>query len=282
MFHFLGLIELFLQFRIGLLQGRQGDIELVGQGIDAVTEFADFIIEISLPSLGKIEMGHGDGQVLQFQQWLGHALGQENRADNGQDQPDEAADDDEPLDDVDILPHRRDGLADDDVSPVLDAVDEVVMLEIGHILIELDFPQNIFFRLFAIHQVPEFGNMYGQAEGRLVSRRFLFLPLDDDFLIFYILLYRQMDPPARTGRIDQLSLVDDEYVQGILLAQGVQGTFIGAAFFLVNIADFLARFDHGFLLHGIIVAVETEADGGHESDDEKNRKAADIEAGLKL
>ena len=45
MFHFLGLVELLLQFRIGLLQSRQGDVELVGQGIDAVAELTDFIIE---------------------------------------------------------------------------------------------------------------------------------------------------------------------------------------------------------------------------------------------
>ena len=171
-------------------------------------------------------MSHGDGQVLQFQQRLGHALGQENRADNGQNQPDEAADDDEPLDDVDTLPHGRNGLADDDVRPVLDAVDEVEMLEIGHILIELDLAQYLFFRLFAIEQIPEFGNMQGQAEGRLVSSRFIFLPLDDDFFIFHILFHRQMDPPAWPGRIDQFPLIDDEHIQGILLAQVVQRTFI--------------------------------------------------------
>ena len=81
MFHFLGLIELFLQFRIGLLQRRQCDIELMGQGIDAVAEFTNFIVEMPLPALGKIEMGHGHGQILQFQQGPGHALRQEKRTD---------------------------------------------------------------------------------------------------------------------------------------------------------------------------------------------------------
>lgn len=50
-FHFLGLVELLLQFRIGLLQSRQGDVELVGQRIDTVAELPDFIIEIPFQRL---------------------------------------------------------------------------------------------------------------------------------------------------------------------------------------------------------------------------------------
>lgn len=68
--------------------------------------------------------------------------------------------------------------------------------------------------------------MQGQAEGRLVSSRFIFLPLDDDFFIFHILFHGQVDFPTWPGRIDQLALIDDEHIQGILLAQVVQRTFI--------------------------------------------------------
>ena len=50
----------------------------------------------------------------------------------------------------------------------------------------------------------------------------------------------------------------------------------------VDIADILTRFDQSFFLHGIIEAFKAEADGNHESDNEENRKKADIEAGLKF
>ena len=100
------------------------------------------------------------------------------------------------------------------------------MLEIGRILIELDFAQLVFFRRLAIEQVSELGNMHGQAERRCFGNCFIFLPLNDDFFIFHIFFHRQMDPPTRPGRIDQLPLVDNEDVQGILLTQVVQSTFI--------------------------------------------------------
>ena len=200
MFHFLGLIELFLQFRIGLLQRRQCDIELMGQGIDAVAEFTNFIVEMPLPALGKIEMGHGHGQILQFQQGPGHALRQEKRTDKGQDQPEEAADDDEPLDDIDILPHGCDGLADDDIGAILDAVDEVEMLKIGHILIQLNLAQHVLIRYLAIEQIQELFYMQGHLEIVLHLSRLIFFPRDDDIMAGERrFIRRNKDPPPRPG-----------------------------------------------------------------------------------
>ena len=77
-------------------------------------------------------------------------------------------------------------------------------------------------------------------------------------------------------------MVDDEHIQSIMLAQIIELALVWLAFFPVDGADLLAGFTHGFFLHEIIVTVKAEANGCHESDDEENRKKADIESSLKL
>ena len=131
MFDLFGYVQLFFQLFIRLAKSRQGDIELVGQDIQALTEFADFIAKVPFPLIGKIKVSHGEGQVLQFDEGFGHALSQVQRTDAGHDQPDDAADDDEMLDNIDIFLHGCDGLVDDDVRTILNAVDEVKILKSG-------------------------------------------------------------------------------------------------------------------------------------------------------
>lgn len=48
-----GYVQLFFQLFIRLAKSRQGDIELVGQDIQALTEFADFIAKVPFPLIGK-------------------------------------------------------------------------------------------------------------------------------------------------------------------------------------------------------------------------------------
>lgn len=142
--------------------------------------------------------------------------------------------------------------------------------------------QQTFSGLLALEEVQEFLDVYRRLAVRPAFWRFIFFADGYDFVFIGKFFRWYIHPSPGPRRVDQLTVVDDEDVDAVTLAQRIQRMFVRSILLLVRSTDFLAGFDHGILFHGIVVAVKTKADSQHQADNEKDGKAADIDAGLNL
>ena len=115
LFHFVGFFELYFQFAIRLFELCKGRIQLIGQIIQALAQFPDFIIARICPFMGKIEMGHSNRQLFQMNQRLRQGVGKQDGTDDGDKQPYDTAQGNEILNDDYRRFQRFQRLGNDDI-----------------------------------------------------------------------------------------------------------------------------------------------------------------------